>query len=43
MTTAFLTLVLAGYAAFVLALGGVWLQQALGELRLVRAKRPERR
>jgi hypothetical protein len=43
MITPFLALVLAGYAAFVLALGAVWAQQALRERPLARAKRAVRR
>lgn len=41
--TPYLTLVLAGYALFMGALGAVWLQNAADDLRLARAKRAERR
>lgn len=43
LTTPFLTIVLAGYAAFMLVLGTAWLQQATGEARMGRAKRLGRR
>ena len=39
MITPFLTLVLAGYAAFILVLGTVSLQQAVSDVRTKRAER----
>jgi len=38
MITPFLTLVLAGYAAFMVALGAVWLQNFVADLRAARAR-----
>lgn len=38
MITPFLTLVLAGYAAFMLVLGTVWLQNFVADLRAARMR-----
>lgn len=38
MITPFLTLVLAGYAAFMIALGVVWVQSYAADLRAARAR-----
>ncbi|WP_293677217.1 hypothetical protein [uncultured Phenylobacterium sp.] len=43
MITPFLMLVLAGYAVFVLVLGGAWVQQVVADRRLAQAKRLDRR
>lgn len=43
MITPFLTLVLAGYATFVLVLGGVSLQQTIADRRVAQARRRDRR